>query len=472
MARLLAAAAVMLALTSAAAASAATVEVKLVVLGDAPVYVAAPGEKNDVLVSRIDERTQRIADPGASITAGRGCTLVDEHTAECRTARETMYYATVSTGDGDDTIRAAGETLTTAARIFANGGPGNDVLLGGPGEDGLNGGGGGHDVLNSGGGGGDTLTDGDSTGVDVDADEMDAGGGTISYVNRTAPVTLDLARSVFGEAGEGDVVRNATAATGGAGDDALNGDERANVLRGGDGDDRIVGRGGRDYIYGGSDDDRLYGQGGEDSIYADSDNYDRPISARPGRDVISGGPEADGLTGGGGPDVISGGGGPDDIRADGGADVISCGPEDDSTDRPQVFDYLKPGCETVTFTLEPRPGEEDIATRMRTGAYPTAVRRGSMDFVVGCPLRDAYDDGGCNDFAGRLTLRDSRGRPLGAGRVTLSATSEESSKSVTVRLNRRGRRLLARPRAARVVVSLAGGRLPAKRWTVRLSGAR
>jgi hypothetical protein len=372
MARALIAAAATLALAAAAPAHAATAKVEAGNSGSEAVYTAAAGEKNDVLVKRLDPQTLRISDAGASITTGSGCTLVDDHTVDCSVAQGNVLYARVSAGDGSDRVRASA-----------------------------------------------------TTGIRAD---------------------------------------------GGLGDDTLIGDDAPDFLNGGGGDDRIVGRGGNDYIYGGSHDDRLYGQGGEDSIYADSDDFDQPNSAEPGSDVLSGGADSDSLDGGAGPDVLSGAGGSDILVPGPGADAVSCGSEYDRTSDPQVSDFLKPGCEDVSFELAQL--EEDLHTFMRVGAYPVKVRRASVDFVVGCPQTVGYDDGECNDWAGRLRLRDTRGRALGSARVTLRSTDPGPDGRFKVRLNRRGRSLLARPRGARVVVAIGGERLPTRRWTVLLRTQR
>src|ERR671921_529873 len=169
MARLLVATTAALAL-GAGSAHAATVEVRLEYLRVLPVYVAAPGEANDVVVSRVNDRTLRIADPGASISAGDGCRLVDSHTADCTIPDTEVGFARVDAGDRDDTVRATGTTVPNGAGLYANGGPGHDVLMAGGTS-----------------GPGNLVSDGDTTGVDVDADELDGGGGRLSYLNRSAP---------------------------------------------------------------------------------------------------------------------------------------------------------------------------------------------------------------------------------------------------------------------------------------------
>src|SRR3712207_3279913 len=129
MARLFPAAIAALALGAAAPAHAATVEVVAGGFYDEAVSTAGAGEKKDVLVSRRDPNVLRISDLGATITAGSGCELIDEHTAECKSSRANFYFARVRAGDGDDTVRASSGTVASVAGIRANGGPGNDTLV-------------------------------------------------------------------------------------------------------------------------------------------------------------------------------------------------------------------------------------------------------------------------------------------------------------------------------------------------------
>ena len=123
--------------------------------------------------------------------------------------------SSVDAGDGQDTITAgAGWTLPLSLR----GGPGDDTLTGGGGPDSLHGGEG--------------------------RDRLDgrAGEDTVSYADRRAGVTVDLAA---GRAGE-DAVSGLEVVVGGAGDDRITGDSGPNELYGGRGRDVLRGGGGND----------------------------------------------------------------------------------------------------------------------------------------------------------------------------------------------------------------------------------
>jgi aryl-phospho-beta-D-glucosidase BglC (GH1 family) len=141
------------------------------------------------------------------------------------------------------------------------GGAGNDVIDGGKGDDFLYGGAG-DDVL-IGGPGRDRLVGGE-------------GRDTASYANAESGVNVSLMRpkSNTGEA-RGDTYVSIENITGGAFNDVLKGDHKANVINGGAGDDILEGFGGRDVLIGGD-----------------------------GADILKGGAGADTLTGGGGKDIF------------------------------------------------------------------------------------------------------------------------------------------------------------------------
>lgn len=111
-------------------------------------------------------------------------------------------------------------------------------------------------------------------------------------------------------------------ASGGSGDDRIEGNLAANALSGGGGADRLLGQGGADRISGGAGEDVLSGGTGGDVLRGGT-----------GEDALWGGRGSDSLYGEGGNDVLDGssgadrfvfaaGGGFDTIRDFGGGDVI------------------------------------------------------------------------------------------------------------------------------------------------------
>jgi Ca2+-binding RTX toxin-like protein/subtilisin-like proprotein convertase family protein len=196
----------------------------------------------------------------------------------------------------------AGEAIDVAVKGVNNaqGGAGNDTLIGDAGNNWLSGGQG-ADVISAGAGDDVILFDAADTSID-------GGDGTdIAQVIGDAGVTLNLAQShieavvggrgddiligggrssVFVKAGDGnDIV------IGGAANDVLSGENGADLIDGGAGNDLIRGGRGRDQLLGGAGDDII--EGGQDD------------------DIINGGDGNDALTGGQGDDVIDGGAGND-----------------------------------------------------------------------------------------------------------------------------------------------------------------
>ncbi len=274
---------------------------------------------------------------GIGVTAGEGCDQVDATTVRCvdppippvapgvtyETAKSLEgalgpgddvltltgtggRTVTVDGGDGADTltlqigqaIGGAGDDVLTAPK--ADGGEGNDrlttderfgvLLVGGPGDDQLTGGGRyrpgpGHDI----------VTGGPATDDWVSAEED------------SEPVVFDLTGA--GRDGS-DIITGVEVANGGPGADRLYGDGRMNRLNGYGGDDVMEGGGGTDTLYGGDGADRIRGGGGNDFVNGDA-----------------------------GADDLRGGAGNDNLNADGGGGTISGGPGDDT---------IEPGTGTAT----------------------------------------------------------------------------------------------------------------------------
>jgi Ca2+-binding RTX toxin-like protein len=174
--------------------------------------------------------------------------------------------------------------------VEANGGTGDDVLIGSYGADILNGDEG-NDLL-VGGSGVDTIRGGDGD------DELSGGYGD------------DKLR---GEDGR----------------DILNGNQGKDDLSGGDGADKLLGGSGDDRLSGGSADDHLHGDAGNDKLTGGSGNdwlfggtgRDR-ISGSTGLDIIDGGSGNDSMNGGSGRDHLLGGSGSDDIFGGSDADLL------------------------------------------------------------------------------------------------------------------------------------------------------
>ena len=299
-------------------------------------FTAAPGERNQIVVAQAGASrppTMIVADAGAPVQAGAGCTAIDRYTASCL-----AYYAFVDAGDGDDSVTvhpSAGVDLHTRSDPYVRGGEGRDVLTGhgelagGPGEDVLTCpepcagslllGGPGSDVLR--GGSGDDVLSGDGDGppqlrvIDtvisesgaVGNDTIDGGGGRdrIRFDGRAGGVRVDLAAgTAAGAAGDRDRLAEIEDVIGGDGDDTLLGDGGANQLEGDAGDDSVSGRGGADYLLG----DLVPDTNDFSITYTPGSNGADTLSGGAGNDVLDAGRErGDALSGGSGADVLRNG---------------------------------------------------------------------------------------------------------------------------------------------------------------------
>jgi len=304
----------------------------------------------------------RVHDAIAPLTAGTGCpTQVDAHTVDCGPAG-TATEVVASLGAGND---SAENGLSNAAATF-DGGPGQDILIGGATDDTLDGG--------------------------TGADDINGGDGTdtADYSSRTAGVTITL--DDIGNDGENcpspatcegdDVHSDVENVSGGGGNDTLtasndptnpvdnqlDGNGGNDSLRGGNGDDTLNGGAGNDTLRGGSGADTLSGGAGTDT--ANYDDHSNNVTATLGDlpqgtsnngssedgsgdtikgDVenVAGGTGNDTLTGSSGNNALSGLGGNDTLKGLGGADDIHGGT----------------GTDTVPYG-GPSPGPPDVAVNV------------------------------------------------------------------------------------------------------------
>ena len=238
------------------------------------------GAESDIV--RYTERSTPVVvdlgDPGPDGSAGEGDFVTEFEAAQG--------------GSGDDSLIGDGAANTLA------GGGGNDVLDGALGDDQLLGG----------------------TGSD-----------TASYAARTGSVTASFAGAPGGgEAGEADTYEAVENLRGGTAADALAGDGAPNTLEGGAGDDVLDGAGERDLLRGGDGTDALNGGAGDDSVHGDA-----------------------------GADTADGGAGEDSLRMrDGEADSVACGTEFDTAIVDPV-DALD-GCDSTDTGVPQQPVREVI----------------------------------------------------------------------------------------------------------------
>ncbi|USG62239.1 VWA domain-containing protein [Sneathiella marina] len=166
------------------------------------------------------------------------------------------------------------------------GGPGNDIITAGAGNDYVAGEGG-DDTL-SGGDGNDYMlgsSGADEIQGDGGNDYLDGGSNNDQLLGGAGNDTLK------GESGNDDLRGGANADTleGGSGNDTLRGNGGDDLLVGGSGDDNLRGGGGSDTLIGGSGDDTLRGNGGDDRftfLDASTDGDDLIIGFDASADVI------------------------------------------------------------------------------------------------------------------------------------------------------------------------------------------
>ena len=290
----------------------------------------------------------RLADPNTNLNAGESYVLFGQapiSVQQCNGLTVTVDLNLGQTpGPGDDVI------LGTPTADIINGLAGNDTICGEGGDDIINAGTGndwvdggpGNDVIR-GNGGDDTIFG------DLGNDEIRGGGGVDDISGEEGDDTLlgqggndtiaggDGVDGINGGGGRDTLFTGsgATAGTGvfvfgGSGLDTITGGPDADDLRGGNGNDIINGFGGNDVIAGGLGLDTIDGGDGADDI--SGGNARDTLSGGPGNDVIDGGSQSDIINGGGGSDTLTGGAGDDELNGDSGADTLSGGAGDDDLD--------------------------------------------------------------------------------------------------------------------------------------------
>ena len=327
----------------------------------ASVRVNAPsGELNTMTLRPAGTDVVEVEDTTTPERAGAGCTQQSPTVVRCAVGGPLTVNATL--GDKDDAWESG------AVKATVNGGAGTDRLhaagrlVGGDGDDTLTA------IDASAVTGGPTVLDGGAG-----ADHMT--GGVVSYVARTAPVSVDLHDpGTDGAPGEGDVIAAAQGAIGGAGDDTLLGTDGADVLYGGPGSDRIDGRGGDDVVDGGRAPGNVPAGNVADGV--------QPTASTP--EQVEGGPGNDRVGGAG---TLDGGDGDDRIAGDG---SLAGGAGDDA------LRGIGPGA-----VLDGGPGNDSVAED--ASASPAAATVGSGPIVLrGGPGDDAVGPGGSGDVPALL----------------------------------------------------------------------
>ena len=434
------------------------------------------------------------------------CTQTGYSQVQCDLGPISGVFVNLDLGSGSDIAETDSTNIPIFAEggpgvdTIVTGG-GNDVLIGGDDTDGLRSGDG-NDLLDGGSGldnidgegDSDTLTyAGHTAGVDVDlsdgldqdgnaedgtgdiianvenvigtdqddsivgtsddneiqglagSDELDGGGGTdtLSYRERTTPVTVDLTQSghVQGGAEDGvpgsrDEALDFENIVSGSGGDVLTGNSAGNLIQSTDGEDEIHGGFGDDLLDGGSGDDVLSGDAGGDRLYGwdGGDALDGGTDA----DELYGGDDADAASGGTGDDRIEGGGGDDagtihgisGLGGDAGDDTILGGAGDDA---------LSGGADTDTVSFEGSPAGVTASLGAGTATGEGNDTLAGFEKLVGSDLPDTLaGDAANNSLTGRGeddTLEGLAGNDVfdgGTGTDTVTYANETSTQASLV----------------------------------------
>lgn len=279
-----------------------------------------------------------MSDATAPVAAGRGCNQDGSKAATCAVSE--LGGSLLRLGDGDDSLSRP------PGAVRADGGQGDDVLMGSADSDTLEGGLG-TDVVRAG-RGQDVLSDRGGSRDLLDAGPF--GFDSLDYSARRRSIRIDLRKGIGGAPGERDRIVGVEGVVGGQGDDVILGDGNRNLFEeqlegvfspegaiddpspSPTGDDRFHGRGGNDVVQSLDGTDRIYGGRGRDRLRCNLAVSDRCH--------LVGGAAGDELQGGAGADLLRGGPGKDRMFGWEGADRLVGGPDSDKLFGEQGSDRL------------------------------------------------------------------------------------------------------------------------------------
>ncbi|MFD0310009.1 calcium-binding protein [Streptomyces sp. NPDC127119] len=228
--------------------------------GDVVTVNAAAGRSNDITIGLSASKIV-VQDATDTVTAGAGCVSVGDGSVTC-SVNVGSATVVVNAGDGDDTITKTGNVAGDL-----RGGPGSDVIDGGPTPR--------NNILN-GGADPDLLLGGpdfDQLIGGPGGDTFSGGGGTrdsVSYQDSGAGVVVTIDDVFLGDdgaSGEGDsVLTSVENIVGSQFNDQLFGSASANFMNGLGGVDFLEGEFGDDTLVGGAGADTLVGDVGNDTL--------------------------------------------------------------------------------------------------------------------------------------------------------------------------------------------------------------
>lgn len=297
-----------------------------VIAGSKIYYSAGASRRNYVVVTQSGHTVT--VDDVVPLAAGTGCRAVKgDNTKIICTTVPAPNWLTVYVYDGNDTV-----VNKTALSMYANGGFGDDLILGGPRADQLHGDDGNDRIY---GGAGNDMLDG-YTGNDL----LSGGDGNDALYGWWGNDTM----------------------YGGSGDDQLDGFDGTDRLYGNDGADTLLGDRGADYLEGDNGDDYLEGdhfsdgavsadvfRGGAGRDFVSYQTYPTPVTVdldgAAGDDGQAGehdtvGADVEGVLGGSGADHLTGNGAANELDGGAGVDVLHGGGGDDTISGNDGADWL------------------------------------------------------------------------------------------------------------------------------------
>ncbi|HEV2727762.1 MAG TPA: calcium-binding protein [Solirubrobacterales bacterium] len=330
-------------------------------------FQAAPGEDNRLTITFVNTEDGwldlTVKDDGAPLAVGAGCAGggAPGQAATCRmqeprasvriycgkmcehTVPGTSWYASmrIALGDGDNSFDggAFSQPLPTVA-MEVDSGAGDDKIVLGSGADKVDPGGG-SDQVDTGPGSDRIETTAAPDGPDIyDAGaSTDTWGDTVSYERRS--VSVQVAASIAGAAGEGDALVGGFRIYGGMADDVLAGGPADPALYGGPGNDVLSGsRTKGTELHGGPGDDQL------STAAASAESYNKLVGGD-GDDTYVGGEGSEEMLESyplpNDDDLAYGGGNDDTIILGGGSDQSFGGPGDDAIDGQSGRDSIHGG---------------------------------------------------------------------------------------------------------------------------------
>ena len=189
---------------------------------------------------------------------------------------------------------------------------------------------------------------------------------------------LDGADTIRGDDGDDRLYggESADRLYGEAGNDRLYGEDGADVLKGAGDDDRLDGGSGDDILRGGSGDDRLLGRAGDDTLNGGSGAD--AMDGGSGDDLLRGWTGNDRIKGAAGADTLKGEDGDDRIKGGSGGDLIKGGSGRDQIEGGEGLDTLIGGAGSDRFVFALGEGADEVLDF--TDGQDLLVMRG-LDFA-------------------------------------------------------------------------------------------